>query len=303
MVIVIQNKDCVKDGEYNPKFEYDSKKDEALKKISLEARMNREKEIMRLRIKRLKNFRENMFSLDPGKYRPNWNAVEKRTPCVHMGEPSKNDGRDGWLLLQKDYKNYSCDNIKNREVENNKNDKNDIFIDFGNIDINRRRNSIILDKSLSNSLVELNKKLHNEESFEKEKNNMQNKFSKIVNNLSLPAIDSKTKIYNNKNVKIKKIKNSFSNGNLNNIRHNSPVLFNKMTGREQNLFTGNKNLLWYSPKYDSTRPHISSTIFKYHQNPQDYKKYKLNKIIRSYKVSSDYYVMELNREKSGKKSK
>ena len=305
--IVIQSKNCIKSGENDPNFESESKRDEEeFKKISIKQRINREKERIRLRIKRLKNFRENMFSLDPGKYCPNYNAIKKRTPCVRMGEAPKNDDRDGWLQLNK---NYSCDNIKkDKKEESNKKYKNDDFlVNLSNVDISERRNSIIMDKNLSDSLIEFNKELHkndNNNSFSKEKINMEKKFSKFINNLSLPVIDSNTNKFKGKNIKRKRMKNSFSIGNLNIIRHNSPILFNKMTGRKQNLFSNdNNNSLSYSPKYDSTRPHITSTIFKYHNNFQGYKKYKLNKFIRGYKVSSDYYVMVLGREKYGKKCK
>ena len=304
--IVIQNKNCIKDGEYDPNFDTDSKKNAALKKKSLEERTNREKERMRIRVKRLKYFRKNMFSLDPGKYHPNWDIVKKRTMCVHMREAPKNSERDGWLLLNKD---YSCDNIKKGKCEkiDRKNKNDDIMLNLSNVDILNRRNSVILDKNLSNSLIELNKKLHKENnkySFEKQKTNTIKKFSKLIKSSSLPVIESNTKRINVKNFKNKKIKNSFSGDNFNIIRHNSPILFKKMTGRKDNLFNrDNKNLVSYSPKYDSTRPHLTSTIFKYQNNFQNYKKYKLNKFIRGYKVTSDYYVMELDKEKSRKISK
>ena len=45
-------------------------------------------------------------------------------------------------------------------------------------------------------------------------------------------------------------------------------------------------------------PHIPSTIFKYKVNPQNYKKYITNKIIRGYNYTPEkYFVLEYGKNK------
>ena len=72
-----------------------------------------------------------------------------------------------------------------------------------------------------------------------------------------------------------------------------------MLGRDDTLFSNqNLNLISYFPNYDAMMPHIPSTIFKYKDNPQNYKKYITNKIIRGYNYTPEkYFVLEYGKNK------
>jgi hypothetical protein len=121
----------------------------------------------------------------------------------------------------------------------------------------------------------------------------------LSKNLFLPKIGTK-KIKYIRPMKHKK--NRFRSSSLANLNKN-PIVFKKMMGREDGLF-GNKsfNIMSYFPNYESTMPHIPATIFKYHKDIQNFKKYINGKIIRGYHYSPEkYFVIEFQRSKNKSK--
>ena len=120
----------------------------------------------------------------------------------------------------------------------------------------------------------------------------------LSKNLFLPKIGTK-KIKYFKPMKHKK--NRFRSSSLAKLKN--PIVFKKMMGREDILFSNNSfNLMSYFPNYESTMPHIPATIFKYHKNIQNFKKYINGKIIRGYNYSPEkYFVIEFQRSKNKSK--
>ena len=172
--------------------------------------------------------------------------------------------------------------------------------------LNNRRNSrIYFEKNTSTAsdynTLEGNKSTNIDEisSAHKGSNHCCSAKKNLSKNLFLPKIGTK-KIKYIRPMKHKK--NRFRSSSLANLNKN-PIVFKKMMGREDGLFGNNSlNLMSYFPNYESTMPHIPSTIFKYHKNIQNFKKYINGKIIRGYHYSPEkYFVIEFQRSKNKSK--
>ena len=325
--LVLQNKNCIKDGDFNPDYENDINKKEINKKYIKEEDWKRKKERLRKRIERLKKFRDSDSNIDPGKYHPNYDAIKRRYPCVYIRDPNIHI-KDSWLINCpfrntfeefKRLENEKKENLKKinaNKKENNQNIKNqNQNLNNNNIsknDLNNNNNVSIINKissfnsnensPRSISTNEINKEKNEEDSLSSKAKNLKVK-NIIPKTLSLPMIINSPRNHNVSNIsnisKVfspkKRVSRSVSYENIFN-NNKSPINFNKMKGRD-NLFVESKYLISYNPNYDSTFPHVASTIFKYTKNKQNYKKYINGKIIRGYYYNPrDYYVMELKRE-------
>ena len=328
--LVLQNKNCIKDGDFNPDYENDINKKEINKKYIKEEEGKRKKERLRKRIERLKKFRDSDSNIDPGKYHPNYDAIKRRYPCVYIRDPNIHI-KDSWLINCpfrntfeefKRLENEKKENLKKinaNKKENNQNIKNqNQNLNNNNIsknDLNNNNNASIINKissfnsnensPRSISTNEINKEKSEEDSLSSKAKNLKvkNIIPEKLKKLSLPMIINSPRNHNVSNIsnisKVfspkKRVSRSVSYENIFN-NNKSPINFNKMKGRE-NLFVESKYLISYNPNYDSTFPHVPSTIFKYAKNKQNYKKYINGKIIRGYYYNPrDYYVMELKRE-------
>ena len=328
--LVLQNKNCIKDGDFNPDYENDINKKEINKKYIKEEEGKRKKERLRKRIERLKKFRDSDSNIDPGKYHPNYDAIKRRYPCVYIRDPNIHI-KDSWLINCpfrntfeefKRLENEKKENLKKinaNKKENNQNIKNqNQNLNNNNIsknDLNNNNNVSIINKissfnsnensPRSISTNEINKEKSEEDSLSSKAKNLKvkNIIPEKLKKLSLPMIINSPRNHNVSNIsnisKVfspkKRVSRSVSYENIFN-NNKSPINFNKMKGRE-NLFVESKYLISYNPNYDSTFPHVPSTIFKYAKNKQNYKKYINGKIIRGYYYNPrDYYVMELKRE-------
>ena len=110
----------------------------------------------------------------------------------------------------------------------------------------------------------------------------------------------------NNNLKLPNIKKIERNTSKKKYEENNgikySIFFNKMLGRnDMNPEENNNDMISYSPNYDFFRPHIHSPIFCYKKSDENYKKYKIGKIIRGYNYSSDkYFVFDYNKKKQNK---
>ena len=144
--------------------------------------------------------------------------------------------------------------------------------------------------------VEINKSTNIEDIslvyHDKEKINNSNSMRNILSkSLKLPKIQRRLQ------------KNNIKNKSKRNKDIKYSIYFKKMLGRNDNKPDEkiSKNLISYSPNYDFFRPHIHSTIFRYKKDDENYKKYKIGQIIRSYKYSPDqYFVFEYKKNKPKK---
>ena len=322
--LVLQNKNCIKDGEFNPDFEYDTGKKEINKKYIKEEEDKRKKERLKKRIELLKRFKENDSNIDSGNYHPNYDAIKRRYPSVYIRDPNIHI-KDTWLIncpFRNTYEDFKKKENEKKENSNNKNSNNiekspnqinKININKSNISNNNiftRINNMKKNSSFNsneNSLRSMSTNEIREKNDDiyllKEKNiKLKNKMFKKLKNLSLPLVNMpiRESISNFYNLK-KRISRSTSYDNF--LGKKSPIIFNKMKARP-NIFVEKKYLISYNPNYDSTFPHVPSTIFKYTKNKQNYKKYINGKIIRGYFFNPrDYYVMEIQKEEEKKKKK
>ena len=137
---VLQNKNCLKDGEFNPDFEYESGKNVVNKKYLIEEQSKRKIERLKKRIERLKKFKESDSNIDPGKYHPNYDAIKRRSPCAYIREPNKHI-KDSWLVNcpfrntfeefkkmenERKEKEQEIENIKNKDAQNNNVENNNV---------------------------------------------------------------------------------------------------------------------------------------------------------------------------------
>ena len=361
--LVMNNRNCLKNGTFNPDYEINPVKNKEEQKLILLEKEKRKKERLQDRLERLKKWRESDSSLDPGKYHPNYDFIRKKITNVYIrpidkntkkeenekkinknDEQKKEDNKNN----NKNIDNNSKTNLKedskgnnnknennNNENDKNKNNNNNNSISnlndshsLNNSSINNnnsskisiirnikkktgrsnnmRNNSNIIDKNVStisdynNTNTNNNKSANIEDlpSFHHNNNHNINSINSIKliksKNLSLPKIDVK-KFKNIKPIKYKK--NRFRSSSLGNMKN--PIVFRKMLGRDDTLFNNNNlNLISYYPNYDIMMPHIPATIFKYKDNPQNYKKFITGKIIRGYNYSPEkYFVFEFKKNK------
>ena len=327
--LVIQNKNYIKDGEFNPDFEGDVNKREINRKYLLEEEGKRKRERLKKRIEKLKKFKESDSNIDPGKYHPNYDVIKRRYPCAFIRDPNSHI-KDSWLTncpfrnTFEDFKrleNERKENLKkeNYKDEKDKNNDNNNSTILNNKDLNNNLNpkdinnksNLIFNENNSTSINEINREKGEEDIKFIKVQNLKTKKSipQKVKNLSLPLIVNtprkqnssiiSSNISNTSKISPKRRMNrSISYENLLGLK--SPILFNKMRGRP-NLFNETKYLISYNPNYDSTFPHVPSYIFKYKKNKQNYKKYINGKIIRGYYYNPcEYYVMELQKSEEKK---
>ena len=290
------------------------------KLVDAEKMKYRSKRIMKKFILKKQN-NENETTLAPGKYNPKYDYVRRKYPIVILGKSKKYNS----ISLKDKIKSKSRNNIKEKnsdslktqtKISENKNtnsfyylkkykniqnspkinknncedaiiNKSETFKINKNPEINKKRNKLIniKESTLSNinnknsvSLPILIEKKNEEnevkENNETEENNEIKEFTDFLNELKLHKIfyESKTKL-------------------------KCPVSFEKMPGRKEIVNNQNSEVS-YSPNYNSIRPHIPSTIFRYRKTFQNFKKYITGKIIRSYCYTPDsYFIFQINKQR------
>jgi hypothetical protein len=133
--------------------------------------------------------------------------------------------------------------------------------------------------------------------FESSKKLTEQHKSKDIKNISIEN-NSKFNCYSTQRIDLKKYskKNLFKNSSsMDSLR--CPIIFDKMQGREkfQNLDKDSKQpyRIIYNPNYNALRPHIPAVKFNSGKKNQDYKKYIVGKILRSYcNDPKEYFVFE-----------
>ena len=240
---------------------------------------------------------EEIISLDPFKYNPNYNAIFKKVPYVKIIEP-KGKRRKNLSMNQ--------DNIKNR----NKTNSTLIPLSMDNTNENVNNNdddNKIKEKSISVSISNINRiKLpivKNNKMYERN-NNHALRFSKYGNQKSIFS-DSKNE--NEENYEQKNnYNNNYDNNSIScdkiNMKKIFTVNFDKMMSRKGNDLINNYSLKTpsfnrYYPNYDFVKNSPAKISFSYHHldnNDLNKKKYLLRKIMASYNVDTEFHI--LNKE-------
>ena len=236
---------------------------------------------------------ENDTTLDPGKYHPKYDIVQKRYPVAFFGESNndrkKNNLKQTLIINKNDNKKV---NISSEFVNRNKKKK---LVTLKEKEIKNKENKFDINNKKINPSMTMYKSisLNNFSNLEK-LNTITIDTKKEEKKIDLN--ENKNKLNESKNPENKLFKSS-STDNIDKIK--CPIVFNKMPGRDRNVVV--KPFFYevdYSPNYEATRPHIPSIIFKNTFDCQKFKKYMTGKIIRSYCYTPDkYFILEINQNK------
>ena len=240
---------------------------------------------------------------------------------------------------KKDIKNLNKENSEEKnagsKTNKNANKKNDkinkkLFMSLSNKDMNFNKKNEAKHNKIKFKFVNDKKDKKEEKEEKEEKESESNKKKKYINSQKQMTSNSFFKEatisswYNtnefDKNKKFKKLKNPFYKSQRifrnNKIRLieklpsedmiKCTVMFDKMQGRERpaNFMPSKKegSSVSYNPNYNFIRPHVRTTIFKSQRKFQEIKKFMTNKIIRSYRYSSqNYFVFDYNKKIEVKK--
>lgn len=288
--LVLQYKNCLKDGVYNPDFAISPTKSNEGEKSKSTEREKRKKERMEERLKRLMEYRNSDNSLDPGKYHPNYESIRKKSPCVVIRKPAKKAKKV--IKIVSPSKNNNISNSEDEENRKNSKRKCSSFDKSNEIEKNKENNEI--NSNNSSGISNNNTSIIPSTTLQKtnsNKNILKKYFKK--NFMSLPKIKKSQKIF-----KLTRNRKIYKSDSMGNFSPKCSIIFNKTPGRSALFVDNNPNKSWYFPNYKSTLPHIPSIIFKHTSSFQDKKKYMTGKLLRNYKYSAEkYFVMEVAKTK------
>ena len=256
-------------------------------------------------------------TLDPGKYYPKYSLIHKRNPVAYLGVDKEKKNN-----CKTKYKTIISERINNNTIIKSRNKNNDKNINKNISDptfyLSRNKKNYFKDKECKEEGKKIFTKFHkiNKNSTLKKYSSVSNslyfekqKTFEIDNNKAFNNMFQSAFIINNKNTYNKNkinLKNNFKTAysleNVNKIK--CPIVFNKMPGRDRSaVIEPSPNEDGYTPNFESTRPHVPSTIFRRTFDFQKFKRYMTGKIIRNYCYTPDkYFVLEVNKNQSSCKN-
>jgi hypothetical protein len=256
-----------------------------------------------------KNFND-IISLDPFKYNPNYNAIYKKIPYVRIVAPTEKDN------------NRNLNSSNSSSIKGNKNDKSK----NNRIPSPLEENDANTIKSQDSYTIETNKndEINNSNKSSDIKsiklpiiNNYNNKskiwesnhalrFSKYGNQREYKSENkySKKEEESGKNLNFIRYNNKNSNNryrlNKNNKKYNFSINFDKMMSRKGTDFINSSSLATpsfnkYTPNYDFVKHSPAKISFSYHNIDIDNmtkKKYLLKKLLNSYNPDIQYHIIK-----------
>jgi len=272
---VLQNKNCLKDGEFNPDFEYETGKNVVNKKYLIEEQSKRKMDRLKKRIERLKKFRESDSNIDSGKYHPNYDAIKRRSPCAYIREPNKHI-KDSWLVncpfrntfedfkrMENERKEKEMEEIKNKEAQNNNNLENNNNVENNNIENNNVDNLNTINNINSintiNNIENENRNniFNNNSSYNTNENSQRSALTRDINKDKIRK-EEKYLSYRGKNMKIKNKVSKIKKLNL-------PII-SSIPKRQNSLnymkFNSPKKRINRSVSYEKMSRHKTPIVFK-----------------------------------------
>ena len=196
--LVINNRNCLKNGTFNPDYETNPVKNKEEQKQILLEKEKRKKERVQDRLERLKKWRQSDSNLDPGKYHPNYDFIKRKITNVYIREPIVKI-------------NKKLENEKNSEKNKSENQKEENKKNINRINIKE-------------SLKELNKdEKNNDQNNNKLNNSVNLNDSHSINDNSSIIINNSSKISIIRNIKKKTIRN-IKHRNNSNLEKNTSTL-------------------------------------------------------------------------------
>ena len=236
---------------------------------------------------------QEIISLDPFKYNPNYNAIFKKIPYVHIIGPK-----------EKNKNNVSRHSSINRKLRIKSSGTSEA------LSINNTNENNINHTVENKKLVDKNIEDNNENSIKLPKVN--NKIFKRNENHALRFSkygNERKNIFENKNENEDNyIDNDYCNSisvDKLNTKKIISVNFDKMMSRKANNLINSYSLKTpsfnrYSPNYDFVKNSPAKISFSYHNldnNDINKKKLLLNKLIHSYKVDTDFHIFKNDQTK------
>ena len=201
--IIINNKNFLKKGEFNPDFDINPLNNNQEKKKIMEEKERRKKERLEERLKKLKFWKESDSNIDSFKYNPNYDFIRKKVFSVRIRPPTVKKIKKTQVENEKNEDKKKIDDIKNNNTINqNFNEQNqNINENNQNNEINQNQSVITFDKNKND--MNIRKSSTNSRNSQIIKENMMNNF----NNNSLIYNDSPTNNSNSSKIQ-------YSNNNL-----------------------------------------------------------------------------------------
>ena len=158
--LVLSNRNCLKNGTFNPDYEYNPIKNKEEQKQILLQNEKRKKERLKDRLERLKKWRESESNVDPGKYHPNYDFIKKKIRNIYIREPivkinkkseNQNEKDKNKIEYHSEEKknNENNNNINNNTKNNFKDNLKEAIKDEKNDNHNNNNNSVNLNDSHS----------------------------------------------------------------------------------------------------------------------------------------------------------
>ena len=224
--LVINNRNYLKNGDFNPDYELNPVKNKEEQNIMNIEREKRKKERLKERLEKLKKWRQSDSNIDPGKYHPNYDYIRKKVACVYIRQPAKKQE------INENNKNKSNKSKEKRKKDNHNNSK----------DKNSNNNS--KDNIKEESKEDNNKSNINNKDYKDNNNNSTTNCndSHTINNSSINNKSSKVSISGNL-----KLKNNYKKENLieknssTNTDYNNSIDLNKSTNTEYISSLNNEN--------------------------------------------------------------
>ena len=260
---------------------------------SSDTKIKTKKKIKKINLKKKIEFTglsKNQITADPGRYNPNFKSIFKNSYHAFFGSSQ-----------------IKSNNQSNNSIDNNTNKGNTTISKSKSQSILKTERGINLDETIqlknnnddiqsSNVINMKNNSYKNSIELPKSDRNdlnSKNSFSQIKSSLiNFPDLYKFDKSRNNSKKSL--LTKSNSSKLLKKINASS-IDFSKMSGRK-NIFNINCTPI-YSPNYKYNLPHLSTVRMPKEIPFQELKKIIIGKLIRTYKLNSDeYMIMEINRK-------
>jgi len=259
-----------------------------------------------------KNFND-IISLDPFKYNPNYDAIYKKIPYVRIVGPTEKDNnrniKSSNSSTIKEYKNNKSKNSRlpsplNTNDANSNNSKDSYTIETNkNEEINNLNKSsdikslklpIINNNNNKSKIWESNHALrfskYGNQRVYKSENKYGKKEEEAGKNLNFIRYNSNNNNNSNNRYKL----------NKNNKKFNFSINFDKMMSRKGTDFINSSSLETpsfnkYTPNYDFVKHSPAKISFSYHNIDIDHmtkKKYLLKKLLNSYNPDIQYHIIK-----------
>jgi len=253
-----------------------------------------------------KNFND-IISLDPFKYNPNYDAIYKKIPYVRIVGPTEKDNN-------RNVNSSNSSTIKENKNNKSKNSRTPSPLNKNDVNSNNSKDSYTIETNRNDEVYNLNKSsdiksiklpiINNNNNKSKIwDNNHALRFSKYGNQRVYKSENKYNKKEEESGKKMDFIRYNSNNRyslNKKNKKNNFSINFDKMMSRKGTDFINFSSLNTpsfnkYTPNYDFVKNSPAKISFSYHNIDIDdmtKKKYLLKKLLNSYNADIQYHIIK-----------